>query len=250
MTQTTNPTKHNATTPEALQAQFPKLSAEAAHILAMPGNAYWRPRTPDVRVEAVAFAQPRFLAGPFEGKFGLVYIEHKPDARPMQEQLDQLAHRMMDDCSTTYMPYPACARLNKVFPNGTRFHWDAVDQTSYSDIDLPYLSVEVRSRLDTEGNRCQLFAATPEGKIELMEQLTAAEQDAFVAAKQKALESCRTEMAQTEACAERPYRVRLQGNDDFSWTVSLSSEADVDALLQELRQFGEAAVHRRMAFTN
>lgn len=250
MTQTTNAAKHTAIAPEALQAQFPKVSAAAARILAMPSHAYWRPRTPDVRMETVEFAQPAFLAGPFEGKFGLVYIEHKPDAKPMQEQLDQLARRMMSDCSTTYMPYSACIRLDKLFPNGTRFHWDAVDQTSYSDIDLPYLSAQVRSRLNTEGNRCQLFAATPEGKIELMEQLTAAEQDAFVAAKQKALESCRTEMARTEACAERPYRVRLQGTDDASWTVSLTGEAEVEALLQELRQHGDTAVYRRMAFTN
>jgi hypothetical protein len=236
----------------ALQKQYPNVSADAARILANPRNGYWLPRDTNERVEAVAFAEDEayFLAGPFDGKYGLVYVQHQPDAAPLAEQLEKLERSFTTECSTTYMPYSARSRLDKVYPQGTLFHWDPVDRVSYADVDIPYLAKDLRARLETKGNRCQLFAQTPEGKVEILEQLTAEEQDAYAAAKHAAAQRCMAEVVQTGLYAERPYLVRLQGTDDASWSVSRATLAEVEEVINALRVSGQDAVYEHMFFTN
>lgn len=235
-----------------LQKQYPNMSAEAARILANPRNRYWLPRDTQERVEAVAFAEDEayFLAGPFDGIYGLVYVQHKPDAAPLADQLQKLERDITTACSTSYMPYSARSRLDEMYPQGTLFHWDPVGRVSYGDVDIPYLAQDIRARLETKGNRCQLFAQTPEGKVEILEQMSAAEQDAYVAAKQKVAKDCMADLVRTGMYAERPYRVRLQGTDDASWSVSCANLAEVEEVINALRLKGQDAVYEHMFFTN
>jgi len=230
----------------------PKISAQAAALLDKPENSYWRPRDNDgtIRVEAIEFAEAYFLAGPFDGKYGLVYIKHNPDARPLQEQLDHMQQRSEDSCSTSYMPYSAHSRLDKQFPDATLFHWDPVAKESYSDFDLPHLSEEFKARLETEGNRCQLFAQTPQGKATLLGYLTEDEQAKYQADKEHSNKQCQAEFVRTGTYAERPYLVRLQGTDDASWSLNAANEDEVEQLLTALRSRGEDAVYELMEFTN
>jgi hypothetical protein len=234
----------------ALQKQYPNMSADAARILTNPRYRYWLPRDVNERVEAVAFSQAYFLAGPFDEQYGLVYVRHQPNAAPLADQLEKLERDITTACSTSYMPYSARSRLDKTYPQGTLFHWDPVDRVSYADVDIPYLAQELRGRLETNGNRCQLFAQTPEGKIEILEQMSADEQDAYAAAKRKAAEQCMEDLKRTGIYAERPYLVRLQGNDDASWSASLATAGDTDRLIHSLRVRGQDAVHDLMTFTN
>lgn len=235
-----------------LQKQYPNVSADAARILVNPRNRYWLPRDANERVEAVAFAESEayFLAGPFDAKYGLVYVRHQPNAAPLADQLEKLERDIMTACSTSYMPYSARARLDKTYPQGTLFHWDPVDRVSYGDVDIPCLAKDIRDRLETNGNRCQLFAQTPEGKVEILEQMTAEEQDAYAAAKHEAAQRCMDDLKRTGLYAECPYLVRLQGNDDASWSASLATAGDAERLIHSLRVRGQDAVHDLMTFTN
>jgi len=235
-----------------LQKQYPNVSADAARILANPRNQYWLPRDVNERVEAVAFAEEDayFLAGPFDGKYGLLYVRHHPDAAPLAAQLEKLERDITTACSTSYMPHSARALLHKLYPQATAFHWDPVDRVSYSDLDLPHLRQQIRARLDTQGNRCQLFAQTPEGMAKLLGLLSADEQDEYMAAKKKAAQECMTDLVRTGLYAERPYLVRLQGTDDSSWSSNHATAEEVETLIDTLRQRGQDAVYDHMTFTN
>ena len=230
----------------------PTISAKAAAILDKPENSYWRPREKDgtIRVEAVEFAEAYFLAGPFDDKYGLVYIKHHQNARPLQEQQDAMYRRVVEACSTSYMPYSARSRLDKEFPDATLFHWDPVAKESYSDFDMPHISEELRARLETEGNRCQLFAQTPQGMATMLGYLTDDEQAQYRAAKEHSAKQSQAEFIRTGTYAERPYLVRLQGTDDASWSLNAANEDEVEKLLAELRTRGEDAVYELMVFTN
>ena len=161
-----------------------------------------------------------------------------------------MMQRFVEDCSTTYMPHSARSRLDKAFPDATLFHWDPVTKESYSDFDLPHLEEELRTRLETKGNRCQLFAQTPQGKATLLGHLTDDEQAQFRAAKEHSAKRCQAEFIRTGTYAERPYLVRLQGTDDASWSLNAANEEEVEKLITELRTRGEAAVYDLMVFTN
>ena len=238
-------------TATSLMAKHPLMSLEAARILAMPQYAYWRAIPTGGWVDAIEFSEPEFLAGPFDGKFGLVYIEHNPDAKPLEQQLRETHDSIVTGCSTTYMSYSARQRIEQAYPNGTLFLWDAVDRVGYSELDLPHLSPIVRERLKrADAERCQVFAETQQGKMALLDLLTAGEQETYLKAKQHSAAQCQAEMEHTVVCAERPYRVRLQGNDDASWTVNRATKEDVEALLADLRTLGYQAVSDQMWFTN
>ena len=233
-----------------LQNRYTNVSADAARILAMPRNSYWLPKDANERVEAVSFDSPAFLAGPFDGTYGLVYIRHEPNAEPLAKQVERLEHDFLTDCCTSYMPHSARSRLEKLYPDGTLFHWDPIARESYSDIDIAFLPNDVQARLETKGNRCQLFAQTPEGKATVLGHLTAEEQEAYSAAKQEAAQRCIVDLTRTGTYAEHPYLLRLQGTDDASWSVSLETAEEVNELLAALHQRGDDVVYDRMFFTN
>jgi hypothetical protein len=226
-----------------------EISPLAAEILAK-GNSYWAPRASDIRLETIEFAEPSFLAGPFEGRYGLVYIAHSPDALPLQEELDATEAKVLTGRSTTYLPYSARQRLAAKYPAGMEFHWDPVAKESYSDLDLPFVTEEVRARLEFDGTRCSTFASTDEGRKILFAEVTDAEHVEHQKALKDAVRRIQDEMQVVNRCAERPYSVRLQGNDDSSWTVSCANLESVEILLQALRQRGYAAVADLMYFTN
>lgn len=229
----------------------PIITPEAAAILANPKNSYWAPRDKDtIRVDAIAFDDAYFLAGPFDEKYGLVYVDYKTNAKPLHEVLKLQYAGIVYACSTSYMPSSAVTKLGKLYPTGTAFYWNADLQKSYSDFDYPYLSAEVRQGLVVTENRCQLFAETAEGQAQMMGHLTADEQAQYLVEKRKIADSCEADFIGTGIYAERPYLVRLQGNDDSSWSANFMNEQDVDDLLKALRERGQDAVHELMHFTN
>lgn len=228
------------------------ISEIAAGILENPRYNYWHPgKDADIiRLEAVEFAEPWFLGGPFNEKYGLVYIYHKPDAKPLQQQLDKLENDIMQGCSTTYMPYSALNTLEKAYPDATLFHWDPVAKQSYSDFDLPHIEKDILARLESNGNRSQLFANTLEGKAKMLGYLTDQELSEYITRKMESVKQCHQEIVQANLYAEHPYMVRLQGTDDASWSLSMATEQQATELVEALRTRGQDAVYELMAFTN
>lgn len=226
------------------------VSAQAAVILEQPRNAYWRPRAPDIRVDAIAFEAPAFLAGPFDERYGLVYVAHTPQAKPLQQLLDETACDVLSAGSTVYLSYAARQRIHAQYPDGMELHWDPVGREAYSELDVPHLLPDVFQRLQSTGQRCAEFANTVAGRATLFASLTAQEHAEHRQALENAVVRVHAEMRRTERCAERPFSVRLQGNDDASWTATCADLDEVDALVSALRTQGYQAVRERMSFTN
>lgn len=227
-----------------------EISPEAALILNDPSNAYWKPGRDVIRVDAVAFDEPWFLAGPFNEKYGLVYISHCPQSKPLQQQLDEVEARVLEGCSTSYMPYSARQRFQSMYPNGVAFHWHTARKESFSEIDLPFLSEDILAGLERDKSRCQVFAHSEEGKAWVLAQLTPEEQASFLEEKKRAVKHIHDDMRRTATCKERPYLVRLQGTDDSSWSTTCEHLEAVEYVLEALRQRGQDAVDTCLVFTN
>lgn len=214
-------------------------------------NAYWRPvNNGDIEttlVDAVNFGDDAyFLAGPFNGLYGLVYIKKRINAKPIS-QLNEATNNSFRK-SPIFYPYVLRSKIEAMHGQAADFWWNNGTRRSLSSIDIQAGASTDGYAFD--GKQCSLFANTEEGIKLLFSALT--DIDWLEAEKALAanIEEAQNEAERTCMHAEKPYRVHLQGTDDTSYGRVFSTMEDAKQLLADLHKYGFSAVHEQMFFTN
>jgi hypothetical protein len=221
----------------------------AKTILSSAGD-YWNPADHDkyIQIDAVKFDKNEAyrLRGPFNKRYGLIYIEKSDETRTFDEILADTIEEAKYSIGT--FPWKYQEKLEEFFGNGVWFYWNDTTKTSISSIDVD--AGADWSGYKKTGARCSLFAATNRGRGRLLSPLTTKEiEDAHSYSIEK---RCKwiTDSIRSLTCKERLYRVRLQGNDDCSWGASFNTLNECYLLVQELNKHGFAVVDARMDYTN
>lgn len=231
---------------------MPTITKEALTILTKPENAYWvwsdDEFTSFILVDAVDFGEDAFrLAGPFDDKYGLVYISEHPKANSFTETCNKSLASKKE--STLYMPHSVRNSVEAHFGKASTFYWDKESQESYSNLDIPYLDPDFVATLESRGE-CSLFFTTKEAYEHIICFLTEDERIEWQKEINQAHDRQVLCMLKDTACAERPFLIRLQGSDDASWGRALSSKEEALEILEKLKTNGFKTVDSDMVFTN
>lgn len=205
-----------------------------------------------VGIRAIKFTDPDFLAGPFNKFYGLVKISHNPKTPSLEDKIGYLKNSINYERSMVYWP-PNCYERVKS-PFGVNVYYDEVSSLKFTDIDIQAMSKEECTHLKLTPITVAVgtFAFSDKGKdlLESIGILSDKDKAKFKQNLVDTFERCRKELIATEMTKEKPYQVKLHGNDDASWATTFSTMNEVEDFILELEKFGYSVVKSKMFFTN
>lgn len=226
------------------------ITSAAQKILNQPDMDYWaRLLNGCYKVDAVDFGSDAYrLAGPFNERYGLVYLSYTDNAEPYASQVTSNDAKRYH--TITYMPYRIRQKIEDFFGSPGTEYW--IQRTPefrmISELDYMLMGIHERSGFFKEEKElCGHFWATERALEKIMSLLTEAElaewQQNCKDYKAKAAEIDPLEMV----CAERPCRLLLTGTDDALWSRAYESESSAEQALQNLHANGFVYVDTELA---
>jgi len=229
------------------------ISNQAQIILAKKENEYWV-NNKAIITDAVDFGDEAFrLAGPFDDKYGLVYIfDYSKEVKPFLELLESSKNKCFE--TTTWMPHSIKEKVERTLGNPeqhyfySEFWFNKELKKSLSDIDI-------EAGANTEGyvcngEKCGVFFSSKEGLEKVKSILTEEEYLSWENNINEKVKSWYFDMKDTSPCSERPYLMRVQGTDDCSFSKTYESFDECIHALNSLKQFGFKYIDEKMRFTN
>jgi len=227
------------------------ITPEAQEILS--ANKVWE--KPDATmIDAVDFGDMAYcLAGPFNEKYGLVYItDHSADAEPLEQIIEK--NRRSCFTSTSFMPHHVRNRIERLVGNQkddyyySEFWYNKDTKEVLSDFDISAGADATGYELDE--TICTVFFRSDIGLAKVKSFLTDKEYEEWVAAVDGYMVTCIRELENSYPCSDLPFLVRVQGTDDCSYSKTYRSFDDCVEALSKMKRYGFDYVTSEMTFTN
>lgn len=217
-------------------------------------NEYWCPKDDKNCIyhfiTAIDFGDDAFrLAGAFYDKYGLVYLSEYFNTQPLKE----IFAEWVEDAKRSVMnlPYPLAQKVrdfhNYSDVKGCQYFFDTNTNRMISEIDV---KAGYHKQQPYEEGKCSLFATTEKGVKLLFSPLNQYELDQHHRTAYERTEMYFATEEKQMACTERPFRVRVQGNDDASWSKNFPTLKEAKQLVKDLTNYGFSVVDEQMIFTN
>lgn len=227
------------------------ITAAAKNLLDEQDVAYYEKQTDILYLDAVDFGDDASrLAGPFNEKYGMVYVRFKDNLKPLQEIFKEWDQSRMS--GETYMPESLRRKLKFHYGDGTCYWIRRQPEFSFiSDLDYELMPLEERVGYEQKDqSKCTHFFATKRGMAHMLQYVTDEEMLEWQVRCQKAKERAEKNAHKETMCAERPYMVSVCGNDDASWGLTFATMDQAMQCVRDLHQYGFGVVDEQMCFTN
>jgi hypothetical protein len=229
------------------------ISSEAKKILDETKNEYFRDKNAII-IDAVNFGEDAFkLAGPFNDKFGLVYVY---DSSENAKSFEQLMLETKNSCynGTTWMPRSVKIKVETALGNKgekhlySNFWFNDKTKEAISDIDINNGASTDGFR--STGDRTTVFFNTENALNKVKSILTKEELEEWNTNITSNVNQWEKEMADTSACKERPFLLRVQGTDDCSYSKTFETLEECTYTIEKLKENGFKVIDKKMRFTN
>lgn len=202
-----------------------------------------------IYVEVVDFKdQAHRLAGPFDDKYGILTISYYPDSISFNDHMRNWRDSMQT--STTYMPVTMREYVESIFENFSVVYQRKKPFGFISDLDFHLMNDMEREGFVKSTSTCGFFFKTAKAKELVLTHLTESQILEWNSICDTKLESYTQEALVEMACAERPYRLLLSGNDDCTWAKSFATKEEALAMIGAISVSLFRAVNEDMVFTN
>lgn len=188
------------------------------------------------------------LVSPFDGKYGIVIIyDFSNKNLPLfAEQCLKVYNDMFTSC--LYMEPNTRNKIENLFGKDTDFYYSYNKDTKYRSISGFDISVSKSSieGWDKAHMKCQLFWNTSTAFELIKDSMNVKEYYKWAKNCKQATSIYVKDAEMASLCKERPFKITLCRNDDFSWSRVYETELECINALEKLKSTGFDFVHSQM----